>query len=106
MNEDKHPPGPWHIGGKGSAAAPITDTPLRVWAGDRAAVAEISTRRQLGERSPSAKELANASLIAAAPKLLAALRLFVDQCPNDWTAVDLLHRHDIARAAISKATTV
>ena len=113
MNNQNHTPGPWHVGGKSGMAAPITNTPLRVWANDRAAVAEIMTRRQLGEHSPSPVELANAHLIAAAPDLLAALQflqpLAIRECPpgispDYWYAAMQKLEAGLARATVPLLT--
>jgi hypothetical protein len=64
-----HTPGPWHIGGKGSTRATLDTNAPRVWGPDGAGVAELLVRRRLGEPGPSAVEVANARLIAAAPDL-------------------------------------
>lgn len=69
MDARKHTPGPWHVGGTGSASAKGM---ARVWGPDRAAVCAISERRTLGvDETPEMD--ANAKLIAAAPDLAEAL---------------------------------
>jgi len=62
----QHTPGPCHIGGQGSALAPVNiDGKIRVWAKDGGAVCDVSIRRTLGSLDRSV-EAANANLIAEA----------------------------------------
>lgn len=90
----KHTPGPWTLGDE--------DSPL-VSSSDGAYVAQVLSRDENGALRPS--YAADAALIAAAPELLAALKLL--EQAGEWQgarwAIPAKAWRD-ARAAISRAT--
>lgn len=73
----KHTALPWHVGGKSRHDAPLNGDLPRIWAGDRAGIADICTRRPIGS-GVSSEEKANAAYIVqccnAFPDLVAALK--------------------------------
>ena len=85
----KHTPGPWVK----SAYGPWVSAPCL---GDRICVHEPFTDGRDGPVLPRDEQEANAVLIAAAPELLEALILAVEDEPNACFA-------DTARAVIAKA---
>jgi len=105
MTKQHHTPGPWHIGGNGSASAHGV---TRVWATDRAAVCIIATRQQMGANTSPEMD-ANARLIAAAPDLLEALERFAYECraaasmDHGLSQADCLRIAKHAKAIIARA---
>lgn len=103
----KHTPGPWRVAAPPNkvctdyrgASGNMLDTN---WAsGGRAKTIVICEGRAWMEEG---EELANASLIAAAPELLKALRDIVDSPESQENSYDCFQGiKDIARAAIAKA---
>ena len=92
----QHTPGPW------TAIVKLNNGHWRVvkrWYGKPEPVAAIRSSSTVG------RESANAALIAAAPDLLAALQMFLEQYGSDGTDPDRESRPEIkaARAAIRKA---
>lgn len=101
QRQTKSTPGPWHVGGNGSAAAELKgDLIVRVWASDRASVADVSTRIMLGDNCASPEMLANARLIAAAPDLLRVCEMMLS---GDYTRLVPMEIAEAARAAIARA---
>lgn len=86
---NKHTPGPWYV----------SDT-LAIWGKTARLIASCADGR-LADPSPESR--ANATLIAAAPDLLASLQEVLDHTPEPHAgdARAILQR---ARAAIAKAT--
>jgi hypothetical protein len=102
-----HTPGPWTVGSTltNEGELPIVSEHRRV------ALVDCQSPPRRGERwkSNCAERDANACLIAAAPELLAALRLVVGLADNEAVESGDCRNPDnpfaIARAAIAKATT-
>lgn len=89
-----HTPGPWTLGDE--------DSPLLL-SSDNAYVAQVLSRDEKGALRPS--YAADAALIAAAPDLLAALKLLEQE--GDWQGTSWAipaAAWRAARAAIAKAT--
>jgi hypothetical protein len=101
----KHTPGPWKADDKGKAVF----IPLRAHHCEQLGI-QVGFVSWEDDKEP----LANARLIAAAPELLEALRVFVscslpvsteiDERGHRWTEAYLDQALPIARAAIAKAT--
>jgi hypothetical protein len=109
----KHTPGPWKV----IQAGDPFNVPRII--AERGGVAVVCVNRYMGEKGPSAEESANARLIAAAPDLLAALKIAyfelnaihardgVPYTSDGWkSGVDQAYFSSVveqARAAIAKA---
>ncbi len=93
MNEFKGTPGPWHTPGKANCLGGYT-----VFHGHGE-----SAHNQICQ----ADVLADASLIAAAPELLAALKAFVEpwSLGGYWQSKITYDTYNAARKAIAKATS-
>ena len=81
----QHTPGPWQTRPEWG------ENGLRVWGADSYGVADILIRRSITDVDPSAEEKANATLIAAAPDLLAACEAALDamvQQSDKWATVE------------------
>lgn len=78
-NEVRHTPGPWQMEDSGSQGVEINATNADT--GKWSAVARVEPENCLGSRRVSESEAeANAHLVAAAPRLLAALKTLVEEC--------------------------
>ena len=91
----KHTPGPWYSAGPNIRA--------NTEEGDGALVAVVQRHQFAYGHLGSAVVGANASLIAAAPDMLAALQQFVDAFDKDLSAMLLAKLN--AKAVIAKATS-
>lgn len=91
--QGKHTPGPWEV---------RHDDAEKVEANDGEGVAVMS-----GGHRGTVERAANARLIAAAPELLAALRIIAEwdpaASPNEPGGMSIMDAIDIAQAAIRKA---
>lgn len=90
-----HTPGPWRITRSGKSPCAIEADTTRGYALAKVYLANPETRKRAPEYE------ANAALIAAAPDLLAALEIALDDPDSEILGTDW---ERIARAAIAKAT--
>jgi hypothetical protein len=86
----QHTPGPWHIGMK---PGPM------IYGSDSSQVADLR-----GDLLDRGETQANATLIVAAPELLAALRLAAGFLTANYSDADMPDILPSVRAAIAKAT--
>ncbi len=99
-----HTPGPWHVA---EGHEHSEDCPLNVWSSDGRIVAAIVGQGLNLLDAPTAEGAANARLIAAAPRLLAALAVaeeFMSGFEDDETQEGMAAKMAQIRAAIDAAT--
>lgn len=97
-----HTPGPWTV--RASVNGPyVARTSGSLGDAALAKVLKVSGKGRMLEREQ--EQLANAQLIAAAPKLLAALRVLLgtSECSCITATCDENCTHEIARRAIAEA---
>lgn len=105
----KHTAGPWEVTNWGQVASVTTH--------NRAlGIATVNAYGDTTKGIPSAEDTANARLIAAAPDMLAALRMAMETCDNVADAIAAQHQEQtkearwlnevvaVTRSAIAKAT--
>ncbi|MDY7534048.1 hypothetical protein RGV33_20600 [Pseudomonas sp. Bout1] len=93
--ETKHTPGPWYVQDDHGRRYIETD-------GNDDTIAEIHRRRRKGSVYSCAEAGANASLIAAAPELLASLQAF-DRISDIWLPSTASEEHEGEMQALHQA---